>query len=1003
LTEVTPEARRASLPAIQQRLQALYGASNYAEMLKLAQFNEMAVRAQAGTKDGRYALALTHLALACDVLFSAFDEAAALYEQALAIRLAARSATQRYDVSQSLNQLGALSIQRGRPNEAAEFFRRAIEIDEKALGPNADPVLHDLDGLAVAYAWLGKYEEAERLIKRALPVKEKTSGADSPAVAILFSNLAEIYAREGRYAEAEALMQRALPVIVKGLGESNPETASYLANMAGMELHQGRFADAEALQRRALAIKEKVLGSDSLEVGGEWQNLGEVQEAEGKHAEAEATFRRALALQQRALGTDNVDVALNLGHLGGALQAQAKYGEAEPLFKAALATEQRVLGENHPEVAVTLDRLALLYAASGDDRNALAYARRASAVALAHAAAEGSGPPDLSGDAVDARITYFRHDIALAAAAARKGIEPLPVLRGEMFEMAQRAEQSSAAAAVSQMALRFASGDGTLASLVRERQDLAAAARSNDKLLIAMLSRPEAQRNQVAIDNVRRQIAQSDSRLAAVSARLEKEFPDFAELSSPKPLKAGEAQALLGADEALIFLVGGDSESHVFVVTRDGFDWKTVALSGEAIAQKVAAFRRGLEVDALSRGFQRPECSEAEASKRGMSRLQCGEVMLRDCTQADARGFSRADCDAIAGRRDLFDLSRAFEFYQTLLGPVDALIKDKRHLLVVPSGALTALPFHLLVTEKPAAATPPPGEAMTAATLAPYRDAAWLIKRQAVTILPSVTSLKALRAFAHDGTGTKPMIGFGDPVFNPEAEQNAAATPARGLATRSFTEFWRGASIDRDRLASALPRLVDTAVELKQVAATLGASPGDIFLREAASETSVKRAALSDYRIVYFATHGLVAGEVKGLAEPSLALSLPRQPSELDDGLLTASEISQLKLNADWVILSACNTIAGGRPGAEALSGLARAFFYAGARALLVSHWSVDSNAATRLTTATFDLMRADPTLRRAEALRRTMLAYMAETDNPANAYPALWAPFEIVGEGTTR
>jgi CHAT domain-containing protein len=95
-----------------------------------------------------------------------------------------------------------------------------------------------------------------------------------------------------------------------------------------------------------------------------------------------------------------------------------------------------------------------------------------------------------------------------------------------------------------------------------------------------------------------------------------------------------------------------------------------------------------------------------------------------------------------------------------------------------------------------------------------------------------------------------------------------------------------------------------------------------------------KRTQLADYGIVYFATHGLVAGDVKGLAEPSLVLSIPRQPTEFDDGLLTASEVAQLKLNADWVVLSACNTIAGDKPGADALSGLARSFFYAGARAL---------------------------------------------------------------------
>jgi len=145
---------------------------------------------------------------------------------------------------------------------------------------------------------------------------------------------------------------------------------------------------------------------------------------------------------------------------------------------------------------------------------------------------------------------------------------------------------------------------------------------------------------------------------------------------------------------------------------------------------------------------------------------------------------------------------------------------------------------------------------------------------------------------------------------------------------------------------------------------------------------------------------GLVAGDVKGLAEPSLALSIPAQPTSDDDGLLTASEVALLKLNADWVVLSACNTIAGDKPGAEALSGLARAFFYAGARALLVSHWAVDSEAATLLTTSTFDILKSDPKLGRAEALRRAMLAYMNDASNPRNAYPAYWAPFVVVGEG---
>jgi CHAT domain-containing protein len=152
-----------------------------------------------------------------------------------------------------------------------------------------------------------------------------------------------------------------------------------------------------------------------------------------------------------------------------------------------------------------------------------------------------------------------------------------------------------------------------------------------------------------------------------------------------------------------------------------------------------------------------------------------------------------------------------------------------------------------------------------------------------------------------------------------------------------------------------LPRLPDTAEELKSVATALQVDPSKVLhLGKAANEKTVKSLDLSRYRIVAFSTHGLVPGDLDGLTEPALALTAPEVADVEGDGLLTMEEILVLRLNADWVVLSACNTAAGSGAGAEAASGLGRAFFYAGSKALLVTNGSVHSVSARELVIGIF-------------------------------------------------
>ena len=209
-----------------------------------------------------------------------------------------------------------------------------------------------------------------------------------------------------------------------------------------------------------------------------------------------------------------------------------------------------------------------------------------------------------------------------------------------------------------------------------------------------------------------------------------------------------------------------------------------------------------------------------------------------------------------------------------------------------------------------------------------------------------------------------------------------------------------------------LPRLPDTRLELTAIAKALAVDPAQaLHLGTEANEQNVEGLDLAHYRIVAFATHGLVPGDIDGLTQPALALTAPEIAGVKGDGLLTMEKILALKLDADWVLLSACNTAAGAGAGAEAASGLGRAFFYAGTRALLVTNWSVHSTSARELISDLFRRQSADPALPRAEALRQAMLALLDSggfKDGSGRtlftyAHPLFWAPYSIIGDGGTK
>ncbi len=278
---------------------------------------------------------------------------------------------------------------------------------------------------------------------------------------------------------------------------------------------------------------------------------------------------------------------------------QGKYGDAEEFFKRALAVSEKALGQAHPDVAQTLDNLAKLSASSGNAENALSYSRKATASVIAHADTEtttGAQHQEGMGGLVEQRTYYFVRHIANLATAAQKRLEPAAKLAREALAMAQWANQSTTAAAVQQVGVRFAARTDGLAALVRERQDLSGLWRERDQALLALLAKPQGQQSAAAIGASRRDVAATEEKLAANRARLEREFPEYAALASPRPVEANDVQSILADDEALVFWLAGDEKSYVFMLTRDGFEWKTIPIGTDGLEEKVTGFRRGLDV-----------------------------------------------------------------------------------------------------------------------------------------------------------------------------------------------------------------------------------------------------------------------------------------------------------------------------------------------------------------------------------------------------------------------
>lgn len=986
-----------TVDALNARVEELYTAGKYGEAVSIAQRAVELAEHQFGPDHPQVAQSLEKVA-SLYYKQGRHAEAEPLYRRALLVSEKALGASH-LDVGTLLNNLAILLHTQGRYDDAEPLFKRALSIREKALGPDDRHVGTTLNNLAVLYAVGGRYAEAEAAYLRSLAIREKASGPEDPSVGESLNNLAMLYESQGRYDDAEPLLLRSLAIRQKAMGPIEPgmrfgpashDFAVTFNNLAALYHTQGRSIEAEQAFKVVASLLETILGPSHSSVATALNNLAEVLRAQGRLDEAKPVFRRALSIWEAALGPAHPLVAVALDNLGLVYQAQRSYAEAERSYGRSLGIREKAYGSDHPEVGQSLNNLAVLAFIQRDWTRATDYWRRSTSLIVRRTqrgTSTSNARQGLTGRAKSEvqRSSYqFWSLVKSVHRLAPRDRDATAMHLRETFQAAQWAIASEAAQALAQMAARGAKGDPALAALIRERQDLVEEWQKRDAARnLAVAQEPDKRDRAAEAANVTR-LGAIDARIAHIDDRLTADFPDYAALAIPAPLSVEEVQGQLGANETLVLFLDTpelqpiSEETFIWVVTKTDVRRVRSGLGKISLAHEVQALRCGLDATAW----------DIETGHK------CTDLLTIPPEQAP-RGSVPLP----------FDQARAHMLYKALFGEVEDLIRDK-HLLIVPSGPLTQLPFQVLI------AAPP--------TSGGYRSTAWLARKHALTILPAVSSLKALRRDARVSRAAQPYLGVGNPLLDgpdgrfaelarqARAKQTCPRTlgqrtaHARGARGRVSQVALRGGLVDLAHLRMQTP-LPETADELCAVARDLRLGIDGIRLGARASESELKslneEGALANYRVLHFATHGALSGEITGGIEPGLILSPPQMTTERDDGYLSASDVAGLKLDAEWVILSACNTAAGSADSAEALSGLARAFFYAGARALLVSHWAVYSDSTVKLITKALSTVAADPSLGRAEALRRSMLA-MIDKGEPHEAHPAYWAPFVVVGEG---
>jgi CHAT domain-containing protein len=874
----------------------------------------------------------------------------------------------------------------GEPDEAIERARRGADELEPYLAAYPLTYAEAAALVGVMMAQAGNAEEALPMARRsqaeyaefyaAAAVEDRTRSTVVAKSNLEFA-LSQILARLGENGEALRWQRVSLDTRREGLGENDPDTAASWYGYAQALLRNEQAGEAEAAARTAVEIMVRHNDPTNPSHARALEMLGIVLSRTGRPIEATGYLVEALALKRENEGTDNLNFAYGVHNLGGILFNRERYEDAEPFLLEASQSFRAAQGESSPFAAGSLAYAGQIAFAQGRPEEAIDRLREAETL--------------LGGNARDEIILRIQPDMIAALA-----------VRGELDEAHRRASEHLALLATLEIEAAFPLLYATLlrdyTSLLIGESASSAAAVASARALLRLLEEQEAilppgplpadrrAAIELAMDvavragepalmlSAMRRISTSSVALATKRRRerLEAAEPELAD--ALRTMQDASA-AFDRAETAYLSALASDAGAAANPSPRDA------ALARLEAARSILQERfpewigigstQGTLTD-LAASLALGEALLAVAPVYGRAFLL---LVTPDQTLALQSPLPRAEMVDLARRLGDatrgggFDAQASHALHDGIFpAPVAAALEGVNTLRIHAGGALGSLPFALLQAA---------GEG---------ESQQWLIDRFALVSLSDLTVHSQART--HQSAASSFLAVAAPLPFAP----SSAATHT---SVREINQYYLRSGINPAALGR-LPSLDRSRAEAEAIADLFPPGSSRLLLGAAATEASVLAAPMGDASILLFATHGLVSGEVEGMAEPALVLSPSAEAGDAaHDGLLTASEIAELDLAADWVILSACNSAAGATAGLPAFSGLAQAFRHAGAGTLLVSHWQVRDDVAAFLSVETLRAYRSG--MSKPQALRAAMLKLRQDDSIAGGQEPFAWAPFVLL------